>query len=71
MAEVVGEPKMGNNQEHGIRSAVYYNTPNGLKAVLECLCGEECSAGTTSWEAAGAKLDDHLLGERLKTSTNG
>lgn len=46
--------------EHGIKEARYANTPCGLKAVLECICGEECDGGTDSWLDAGAELDYHL-----------
>jgi hypothetical protein len=47
-------------QEHGIRTAWYANTPCGYVAVMECLCGEECSGQTDSWESTGAALDEHL-----------
>jgi hypothetical protein len=44
--------------EHGIKSAYYSNC--GLKAVLECLCGETFDGGTPSWEDAGVEMDRHL-----------
>ena len=52
--------------EHGIREAVYSNSPVGFHPVLFCLC--DWSTGHAyNWEEAGAELDEHLK-EATKSS---
>lgn len=49
--------------DHGVRSAFYSNLPGpNQTAWIECLCGEELSGQTSSWEDAGRELDLHLQG---------
>lgn len=46
---------------HGIDSAYYSNLPGpGQTAWIVCLCGEEVSGQTDSWEDAGREMDIHL-----------
>lgn len=47
--------------EHGIRTAFYSNLPGPQQtAIIECLCGEELTGQTPSWEDAGREMDMHL-----------
>lgn len=51
------------SNEHGIKHAFYSNLPGpGQTAWIECLCGEEISGQTASWEDAGREMDLHLQG---------
>jgi hypothetical protein len=47
-------------EKHGVEQAFYSNTPNGLRATLQCLCGEYFDGGTRFWSDAGYALDEHL-----------
>lgn len=50
---------------HGVRGGFYSNLPGpNQTAILECLCGEELTGQTSSWEDAGYEMDLHL--ERVK-----
>jgi hypothetical protein len=51
---------MPDDDEHGIGGAFYTRDASGLVPVLECLCGWSTYPEGTSWEEAGAALDDHL-----------
>ena len=52
-------------EPHGVRHAFYSNLPGPRQtAILECLCGEEITGQTSSWEDAGYQMDLHL--ERAK-----
>jgi len=51
------------SNEHGIKHAFYSNLPGpNQTAWIECLCGEEISGQTSSWEDAGREMDLHLKG---------
>ena len=53
------------NNEHGIKHAFYSNLPGPSQtAWIECLCGEELTGQTSSWEDAGREMDLHLQGVR-------
>lgn len=55
----------GDEQMHGVRQAFYSNLPGpNQTAWLECLCGEELTGQTSSWEDVGHEMDLHL--ERAK-----
>lgn len=46
---------------HGVRAGFYANLPGPRQtAILECLCGEEITGQTDSWEDAGREMDEHL-----------
>lgn len=52
---------MINSQRHGLRAAFYSNLPGpNQTAIIECLCGEELSGQTSSWEDTGHEMDEHL-----------
>lgn len=49
------------NEQHGARTAFYSNLPGPRQiAIIECLCGEELTGQTSSWEDAGRAMDEHL-----------
>lgn len=51
--------------EHGVKAAYYSNLPGPQQtAWLECLCGEELTGNTPSWEDAGREMDSHLKDTR-------
>jgi hypothetical protein len=51
--------------KHGVSVAFYSNLPGpGQVAWIECMCGEEVSGQTSSWEDAGREMDLHLEGVR-------
>lgn len=59
------------NQEsqHGVKNAFYSNLPGpNQTAWIECLCGEEFSGQTSSWEDAGREMDLHLEGVKESQS---
>lgn len=50
-------------KDHGVRLGFYSNLPGpNQTAILECLCGEELTGQTSSWEDAGREMDLHLKG---------
>jgi hypothetical protein len=50
-------------KQHGVRHGYYSNLPGpNQTAILECLCGEELTGQTDSWEDAGREMDLHLKG---------
>jgi hypothetical protein len=54
---------MKSETEHGVRLGFYSNLPGpNQTAILECLCGEEVTGQTSSWEDAGREMDLHLKG---------
>lgn len=53
------EPK----KDHGVRTGFYSNLPGPQQtAIIECLCGEELTGQTSSWEDAGREMDLHVKG---------
>src|SRR5688500_17785774 len=47
--------------QHGVRVGFYSNLPGPRHtAILECLCSEEVTSQTSSWEDAGSEMDEHL-----------
>ena len=46
--------------EHGVNHIFYANTPYGLVAVIECLCGKHVSSNSRFWEETGREMDEHL-----------
>lgn len=56
---------MSGEREHGVKRAYYSNLPGPEQtAWFDCLCGEEISGRTSSWEDTGYEMDLHL--ERVK-----
>lgn len=55
--------EFNSNPQHGVRYGFYSNLPGpNQTAWLECLCGEELTGQTSSWEDAGREFDLHLAG---------
>jgi hypothetical protein len=53
------------HKDHGVKIGFYSNLPGpNQTAWIECLCGEEVSGQTSSWEDAGREMDLHLEGVR-------
>lgn len=52
---------MKNQTAHGVRAAYYSNLPGpNQTAWIDCICGEEITGHTSSWEDAGREMDEHL-----------
>lgn len=61
---------MVSHKQHGVETAFYSNLPGPEQtAWIECLCGEQFSGNTSSWEDAGRAMDEHLADIKVDAAT--